>query len=347
MGRADIDRMRRNLLALFVCLLAAAPSVSADPLVPTPDDGSLATTDLFHLHVTVTAEGDTQDYGDEWFSPGSGAFNAVVPGGFALSNDTHVAYTFDEHRVERVVGSAAFLKAVSQPTILQPGAASLFAYLEGEQDDELSSDVVDGRLVLRVDTQPQENSDEVVTFESTVLERVTQAEAEARQLFVTPKSTSTLTERRVGQRAGNGVHAWWLGRRHGGHPAVTAVELTSRTATWDGFTRSYTTVYQDTHGTSLDPRDDLWPSWPGFGNLDRDELLVESIPLGSRLRGLDRRTVRRRAFRLADGSTGRLLSSPHLYGTWVQTRDALVELSGPGLDDEHPLAAARLLRPVG
>jgi hypothetical protein len=125
-----------------------------------------------------------------------------------MSNDTHVAYVYEHQHYERVTGSPAFLKGRSEPIL---GAGGLSNYLVGDPRVPVEGRIVDGNLVLSVSEQPAENSSDTVLYETTVLGRVSMAEAERRAVFA--RHAVTATQRRPGQPPANGVHGWWLGWR--------------------------------------------------------------------------------------------------------------------------------------
>jgi hypothetical protein len=244
------------------CLLMAASVAGARSVVPARDAATRTTSDLFHLRVTVTARGGTRPFADEWFSPGSGAFSVRFAGhaGAGISNDTHVAYLLDGETYQRTTGSAAFLKALSIPLLpARPGAAALQTYLA--RDHGITARPVRGRLVLSLQIQPYENSDEKIGFAATVLERVTLAQAQARHVFEHPTATSTRRQHAPGERAANGIHAWWIGPTHGSRPAVSAWEETTQRPTRTNPASSYTTVYWDAGLARSDPSR-FWPRWP-------------------------------------------------------------------------------------
>jgi hypothetical protein len=309
-------RIRVALSALAACVLVAAVVVVAGgggghaDLTPKAGDlKTLRTTDLFHLRTTSSFDGGGGSY-DEWFSPGSGLFSTKLPADddktFALSNDGHRAYIWDQS-LRRVEGTRAFLKAMSAPTVdVRPGASLLYAYLAG---GEIASRIEDGRLVILDDSwQPQENNDEKVKLETTVEERISEGAALDRHLVATPKTTDLRRLRAPGDAASlAGLHAWWLGPVFNDERAVTAWEdRTAKPDHGDGKAQ-YTTIYagKDGASSSLDPPDPLaWPEWPGRGYLNSDVILVESMPLSTPV-GYDNEPERDEPITLGDGSKGR------------------------------------------
>jgi hypothetical protein len=340
-----------TLAALALMASATAPAAQPQPrdLTPHPADiTTLRTTDVFHLRTTAVFEGRATPVYDEWFSPGSGLFNVKFSEGrgkyFRASNDGQVAFIYDQGHLRRTTGTRAFLKALAYPTVdVRPGASLLYGYLAGGTGDGLKSSVENDRLVLTDNSwQPQENNDAKVFFTTKIVERISEARAQARHLFTRPGTRDSRRLRKPGQAAAiPGLHAWWLGPSFNDERAVTAwEEKTARPESSDPH-RSYTTVYASAQGTHAkrDPRD--WPQWQGFGYLDSDVILIVSMARDTKI-GYGKEPQIKEPVYLADGSQATLISIGPLQ--WIRTSNALITLGvsyGPGL-----ASLAGSLRPV-
>jgi hypothetical protein len=336
-------------LALTASAAARTAEHQRPDLTPHPADiATLRTTDVFHLRTTAVFEGRPTPAYDEWFSPGSGLFDTKLPEGggktFKASNDGRLAFIWDQGVLRRTTGTRAFLRALSHPTIdVRPGASLLYSYLAGGTGNGLKSRVENNRLVLTDNSwQPQENNSATVHFTTTIVERISEANARARHVFSRPATRDLRRLRKAGQVAAiPGLHAWWLGPSYHGARAVTAWEEKTARHESSAAERSYTTVYAGPKRShdQRDPRD--WPQWPGFGYLDPDVILIVSLARDTKI-GFGSEPPIYEPIYLADGSKATLITIGPLQ--WIRTANALITTGvryEPGLE-----SLAGSLRPV-
>lgn len=171
--------------------------------------------DVYRLVVVATQPGGTQQW-TEWVAPDSGRWRLEEGGKTYIYTGPSYAIIDRRQGAHVRTGSAPFLGSLpNRAATREP----LRAYLAGSSDGVEVKETIDGNQELRF----RRSTTPIV---ATIAEKLSNAEAVQRKLFVIPAEevTSSATERPVGARPRLAVRSYWLGPAFSGRRAITAVE---------------------------------------------------------------------------------------------------------------------------
>jgi hypothetical protein len=339
------------LLAAVAIAAAGAARGDSELILRTGPKGTLASTDLFRLQVSLNGEA----LPEEWTSPGTGAYSTVIEGTkYWFDRGDALVYRRPDLGGARALyhGDHEYLRALSSRDIdFRTGAALVLAYLyrvkiHGSPDPTFTASTVSGHTELELrGSYPHETGDpSPMNYQVKIVERMTLSEARKRGLLHgNVKPTSTTWQSRPGQPSRLGLKAYWLGARSGAHVAVMVEEKgedaddLASFLVWYAAPSSVCAMRDGTAGKNH------W--WPGLGGNTCDEWQVTTTAAGSTTHMTGPRASRR--IKLADGTPAQLLTEELSDAFWVQTKTALVEIMTDSTESPaRRLAIAKSLRPV-
>jgi len=171
--------------------------------------------DVYRLVVVATQPGGTQQW-TEWVAPDSGRWRLEEGGKTYIYTGPSYAIIDRRQGAHVRTGSAPFLGALPNRAATRD---ALRSYLAGSSEGLEVNETPEGKKELRFRSS-------TTPIVATIAEKLSNAEAVQRKLFVIPAEevTSSATERPVGARPRLAVRSYWLGPTFSGRRAITAVE---------------------------------------------------------------------------------------------------------------------------
>jgi hypothetical protein len=319
------------LLALVAIGATGAQRGDSELILRPGATGTLASTDLFRLQVSVNGQARP----DEWLSPRTGAYSTVL-NGTKYWFDRGEALVYGRYRFggERALyhGDHEYLRAISSPHIFfRTGSMLALIYVRGHEiggdpKPTFKASTHHGRTVLALHAfkTHDDGSTDPFDYRVTVVERITLSEARHRGLLHgTVKPTSTTWQSRPGTPSRLGLAAYWLGHRSGAHVAVMVAEKSKEAGAPESYLVWYAAPSADCAMRDGTAGKNHW--WPGLRSNDCDEWMITTLR-PEETPNLDSQSAPKK-ITLADGTQADLLAGQSELQFYVRTRDALVEVS--------------------